>query len=226
MALSGTLQDMGPIDLVQYPHAGRKTGELIVAGPNGEGRLYYKKGKPVHAAAGELQGMEALVEILDWSRGEFEFRLGIEAKKSTLDLDLHQTLMQALKLRDERQQESTPASSKEAELNAALDSFLATTPSVLQAIVVAPDGSPIAEASREGDTADAEQLLRSLSELLASYPRTGLRRVLLEDAAGIVVLATLPSSRGLVLVSDDRAPLGAVAMQVGKLAASLKGREP
>ena len=33
MALKGTLADMAIIDLVQFPHAGRKTGQLIISGP-------------------------------------------------------------------------------------------------------------------------------------------------------------------------------------------------
>ncbi len=215
---------MSPVDLVQYPHSGRKTGELVVSGPDGDGRLFYEKGKPVHAIAGGHRGMDALVEILGWHRGEFQFRLGIEAEESTIDLDLHRALMQALKLRDERGQEA-PEPDVEAELTTTLSSWLDSTPSALQAIVTDGEGEVVAAAHRGEDSGDAEALRKCLRELRTAYPRPNLRRGFLEDAAGIVVLMTLPSSRLLLVLSDDQAPLGAVARQTHKLADSLKERE-
>ena len=55
MALKGTLADIGIIDLIQFPHAGRRTGELVVTADDHEGRLYYDKGSLVHACLGQYR---------------------------------------------------------------------------------------------------------------------------------------------------------------------------
>ena len=225
MALNGTLTDMKTIDLVQYPHAGRKTGELVVASPSGEGRLYYQRGRLSHAALGDKSGMEALIEVLGWTEGEFEFRLGVETDRSTIELDLHRAVMHALKLRDERQAEQRQSSSNDerARVESELRAFIGATPSILHAALLSPDGATVGQAAGEDAPADAAATQRSLQALLASYPRVPVKRVFVEDPSGMVVLTRLASGRVLVVMSDTRAPLGAIAMQTGKFALALDG---
>ncbi len=102
MALYGTLEDIHIVDLIQFPKNGRKTGELRIAGPDAEAHLFYDEGQLRHAQLGAREGLDALVECIEWTHGDFEFRDGASAARETLHQDLHHTLMQALKLRDER----------------------------------------------------------------------------------------------------------------------------
>ena len=73
MALNGTLADLGIVDLIQFPHKGRRTGELVVTGAKDEARLYYIDGKLSHVGVGKLSGIEGLVEVVSWLEGEVEF---------------------------------------------------------------------------------------------------------------------------------------------------------
>lgn len=101
MGLKGTLADLGIVDLIQFPHAGRKTGEMTITGKAGEAKLYYEKGALVHAVLDDHTGMEALVLLVDWTEGSFEFNPDVEADVRTIQVDLHRAVMQALKLHDE-----------------------------------------------------------------------------------------------------------------------------
>ena len=101
MALKGTLSDLGIIDLVQFPHGGRKTGKLVIAANGGEGHLYYDTGALVHAELGDFEGMAALVRMVDWTEGTFEFVPDTQPSRKTIELDLHRAVMNALRLHDE-----------------------------------------------------------------------------------------------------------------------------
>src|SRR5512146_1795421 len=106
MALKGTLADLDIVALLQVPAAGRKTGELAITGPSGEdGHVFYLEGRLVHAQVGTVAGQEALVEVVDWTQGEFEFRLDARCQETTIEGDLARAVMLALKMRDERAEE-------------------------------------------------------------------------------------------------------------------------
>ena len=49
--------------------------------------------------------MEALVRMVDWIEGSFEFLNDSEPTRKTFDMDLHRAVMQALKVHDERKEE-------------------------------------------------------------------------------------------------------------------------
>jgi len=110
--LTGTLADIGIVELIQFPHTGRKTGELLINGKEMKARLFYDNGALHHALAGENEGLAALIEIVDWKEGQFEFHLNIRSEKKTIQLDLHRAVMQALKVRDERRQAEEEARRK------------------------------------------------------------------------------------------------------------------
>ena len=148
MALKGTLDDMAIIDLVQFPHTGRKTGRLIISGNHGEAALFYEEGALVHATLGDASGMDALVRVVDWVEGTFEFVSGAAPEAKTIELDLHRAVMQALKIHDElkleqereRTREASPHNEGDEVLMTRLSEFLHSSDFALHASVVAPDG--------------------------------------------------------------------------------------
>lgn len=222
MALTGTLADMRVIDLLQYPHAGRKTGELLVRSPREEGRCYYQQGRLLHAVAGTLEGIDALVEILGWGDGDFEFHNDVGVERRTIEGDLHRAIMEALKTRDERRK----AAPQEPARSDLLDRALAQTPSILEACVVDVRGHVIARAHRPGAPPVPAPLLEALGRAAQEHPRHGLRRILLEDEAGLVVLHRLPDGRSLLLCADHAATIGAVSLVAAKVSQSLAGGAP
>ncbi len=231
MALKGTLADLGIIDLVQIPHGGRKTGHLVISGNKGEAKLFYEDGALVHASLGDVSGMDALVRIVDWSEGEFEFLPDVEPEARSINLDLHRAVMQALKIHDElkleeekRRGRTDSEQGKDDEtLAAALSEFLGSNDFALHAGVLDSDGNIRASVDvPDGFPEGIEDLRSNLHALMQSHPRGGLNRILIDDNQGTVVLVRLRGGRSLIVVATKDASLGAVTMSVGRLAAGLE----
>lgn len=231
MALKGTLSDLGIIDLVQFPHGGRKSGELVITSEKGVGRLYYDNGSLVHAAVGDLEGMAALVGMVDWTEGTFEFVTDSEPSRKTIELDLHRAVMHALKLHDELRAEEerrkaenvTGFNQEDDPLLSRLVEFVSSNDFALHACVISADGKLRAAANgRDGCPQGVEQLRVSLCSLLQSYPRENMNRAFLVDQQGTVVLIRLSNGSGVIVIANKDATLGAVAMSVGRLATDLE----
>ncbi len=229
MALNGALADLGVVDLVQFPHAGRKTGELVIAGaaPGQEAHLFYAKGKLVHAALGRAKGLAVLVDVLGWSDGRFEFKADVPAPETSIEIDLHRAMMQALKIRDELKEEarrSAEQGAAPADVSAAvLRQFVEAASWALFAGVLGADGAIAAQASVGKPPEGLEALRASLHALSSGYPRRALKRIFAEDEEGAVVLVRLASGGSLLVVAGKGAATGVVSVGVGKLAAALEG---
>ena len=230
MALKGTLKDMAIIDLIQFPHAGRKTGHLVISGTDEEAKLFYEEGSLVHATLGNASGMEALVRIVDWGEGTFEFVPDLEPEARSIDLDLHRAVMQALKIHDElkaeeeRRASENPAQEETDEaLLEKLSEFLRSYDFAAHVSVIDADGGVRASVdSTEGSPDGIEELRSSLHSLMQSHPRGTLNRILIEDNLGTVVLVRLRNGNRLMVVASEGASLGAVSMSVGRLAQGLE----
>lgn len=239
MALIGTLTDLGIVDLIQFPHGGRKSGELVIADADHEARLYYTRGNLIHAAMAEQEGIEVLVELVAWTEGQFEFRQDVATEKQSIELDLHHVVMQALKLRDERVMEETRRRTEAEEqrrqaaagagggeldpvLCALLSDFVATNTFVSHVCVLAPDGVPVAEADGPaGPPEGVEGVRLSLATLADTYLREGLIRIIVEDAQGTAVYQRCTSEGAVVAIANKSGSLGAVSVAVGKLIKTL-----
>ena len=101
MPLKGTLADLNVVDLLQFPHLGKKTGELSILSNGKNAKIYYRKGSLIHAEVEEAEGMDALVSIVALTEGSFQFLVDVETEKTTVDMDLHRAVMHALKRYDE-----------------------------------------------------------------------------------------------------------------------------
>jgi CheY-like chemotaxis protein len=70
--LSGSLEDMGVVDLLQTFEISRKTGVGKIGNGRKEARIYFRDGKVVDAELGRLRGEEAVYRALIWTTGTFE----------------------------------------------------------------------------------------------------------------------------------------------------------
>lgn len=231
MALSGTLSDLGIVDLIQFPSAGHKTGELIVSGVEEEARLYFAKGNLQHISIGQLQGMDALVEVISWDKGEFEFRVGVEQKEKSLNIDLHQALMFALKTRDEKaamdKRKPTDGNNKndwKQGLKHQFQEYLSANPYFQGICLLAEDGNAIVEiVKREAFQNEIEKIKKFICQIKENYPRSGFSRMLLDGDAGIVCSTCLPDKTIVLIVTSKEASLGAVSVNASKLTALIEG---
>jgi predicted regulator of Ras-like GTPase activity (Roadblock/LC7/MglB family) len=228
MPLRGTLADLNIIDLLQFPHLGKKTGELTLTANGKKAKIYYKKGSLIHAEIEDTEGMDALVGVVALTEASFEFRIDVETEKNTVDMDLHRAVMQALKLHDEiKAQEEYRMSLHDNEkldegLESELNAFINSTDFALHASIVSNDGNVVAEAhGPDGPPQGIGRLRSTLHTLVTSYPRGALNRVFIDEDESTVVLARLRERGSLVVIAGKGAPLGAVSMNVGKLVGKL-----
>jgi predicted regulator of Ras-like GTPase activity (Roadblock/LC7/MglB family) len=145
-------------------------------------------------------------------------------------MDLARAVMLALKMRDERRAaEQERQTRRDAPTNGhgrtalqqTLEQFVSATPFALQACVLRPDGTSVAEAADQARPVEAADLLRSsLCALAAAYPRDGLRRILVDDSAGTGCLVPVGNEGFLLVLATKEASLGALTVAAGRLAAT------
>jgi DNA-binding response OmpR family regulator len=70
--MSGSLADLGFVDLLQTIDVSQKTGVLQVRSQGRTGAVYFRDGRVVDAQYGPHEGESALYRFLSWSSGEFE----------------------------------------------------------------------------------------------------------------------------------------------------------
>src|SRR5512145_2823865 len=154
MALKGSLSDIAIVDLVQFAHSGRKSGELVLTTPTETAHLFYDHGQLVHARLGTLEGLQVLVEVFGWVEAEFSFGEGRQPQARSIHLDLPRAVMAALKMRDDRvaASRSSPSERSAADpqalqlaLAAAVARFVAGTPNTQYACVFDAKGETLAE---------------------------------------------------------------------------------
>lgn len=115
MAFNGNLSEFGVVALLQLPGTNHLTGKLVLKQSEARAEFFYNKGKLVHAVCGETTGKEALLEVIDWLEGDFAFDSTSHTEEVTIEKDLQNTLMWALKEQDElkkREEEEEKAASE------------------------------------------------------------------------------------------------------------------
>jgi len=236
MSLKGTLDDFSIVELLQFPYAGRKTGRLDITDPQGRTTTaYYREGKLVHAVSGSLQPFEAIVSLVSWEHGDFVFHPDLQTDRTTLELDLHRLLMQALKTRDERRfaeekQRETghsrfipieKGSDSAGRLRQKLRELAGKMEGVRYVAVLASDNRPLAEVGLGNEQVDFVGLRNTLMEFWRAQNQRQPSRILLESDEGSAALVRIDDERLLLVIAGAGQALGAVAASVRKIAQAL-----
>ena len=100
--LSGSLEDMGVVDLLQTFEVSRKSGVARITEPRG-GRIsvYFRDGKVVDAELGRLRGEEAVYRALIWSAGSFEVEFRPVQNEDIIPTSTQGLLMEGMRRVDE-----------------------------------------------------------------------------------------------------------------------------
>ena len=239
MALNGTLEELAVLDVVQFVHQAHLSGVLVLKSGTEEAEVFYRKGGLVHASLGGLKGLEVLVRIVDWTSGSFSFQQGAEPHDQTIHMDLHRAVMYALKTRDERKLEQerklendrrqAEQAQKPVDWNGQLAELIAPLEFVRQATIFDASGVLASAAGRTGRSdEDLAPLCSALLAFSASSPRGRLRRAILDDEKGTVLVSGTQRNRWVVIVAEKGTALGAVTVGMGRLVAKLDalGSEP
>lgn len=99
--LEGDLKNMQMPNLLQSVAISKMTGRLTVQGASGVAEVFFEEGAPKHAAAREVTGDLALIELLTWEEGEFHFYPEERSPQSTIKKRLDAVLMEGVTLLDQ-----------------------------------------------------------------------------------------------------------------------------
>ena len=99
--LSGSLEDMGVVDLLQTFEVSRKSGIARINDGRREARVYFRDGKVVDAELGQLRGEEAVYRALIWIAGSFEVEFCPVANEDIIPTSTQGLLMEGMRRVDE-----------------------------------------------------------------------------------------------------------------------------
>jgi hypothetical protein len=101
MSLTGHLSDLSLSELIEFFCNQRKTGELKVLYPQGQGSFYLQTGSVVDARIGVLRGIEAVYYALTLPNAKFEFG-GVDGPiERTINQPWTQVVLEGLRRLDE-----------------------------------------------------------------------------------------------------------------------------
>jgi len=100
---SGQLDNFALLDIIQMGCLAQRDGRLVIRNGSRRAEVILRRGRIVHAATKGQVGEDALLEILSWEKGEFQFGSidsGIQSNP-TIQGGWEQVLMDAVRKRDE-----------------------------------------------------------------------------------------------------------------------------
>jgi CheY-like chemotaxis protein/TolA-binding protein len=97
---SGSLADMGVVDLVQTFEIGRKTGAIKLEGER-TGIIYFKEGRVIDAELGRLRGENAFYRMLNTFEGQFEVSFAPVDRPERIEVSTQGLLMEGMRRLDE-----------------------------------------------------------------------------------------------------------------------------
>jgi DNA-binding response OmpR family regulator len=99
--LSGSLEDMGVVDLLQTFEVSRKSGVARISHGRHEAHVYFRDGKVVDAEFGRLRGEEAVYRALIWNSGSFEVEFRPVQNEDIIPTSTQGLLMEGMRRVDE-----------------------------------------------------------------------------------------------------------------------------
>jgi DNA-binding response OmpR family regulator len=108
---SGSLSDMGLVDLLQTIDVSRKSGVLQLSSGERRGAIYFNEGRVIDAELEALRGEAAIYRFLVWSEGQFELDFRDVRRDDKISVSTQGLLMEGMRRLDEwgRLQEQLPS---------------------------------------------------------------------------------------------------------------------
>jgi hypothetical protein len=223
MALSGTLSDLDVVDLVQFPATANKTGELFISGPEKEARLYYVNGRLTHVRCGEASGLEAMIALVDWHEGAFEFQQGITTTEESVTVPTTALVAQAINAATERQlkRSENRSASPEDLLQRIIEDTAMKLDYVAHVLLYSSEGKMLYRWHRDSEDPELLKLIDEVRMLFDNHPREGLSRIYLSDTVGTCIASVINDSIILFLSADELASLGMVSLASNRMSVAL-----
>ncbi|MCC7535796.1 MAG: DUF4388 domain-containing protein, partial [Deltaproteobacteria bacterium] len=165
---SGSLEDMGTVDLVQTIDISRKTGVLELRSGGQRGGIWFRDGAIVDAEIGRLRGDRAFYRLLLWTEGRFELHLRPVAREPSIHTPSQALLMEGMRRIDEwgRLLEQIPPLDHILDVDdAQLRDRLAEIPDEINAVLRAIDGRRSLRAVLDDVAGDDLETLSTIAKL-------------------------------------------------------------
>ncbi|ACK41631.1 MULTISPECIES: DUF4388 domain-containing protein [Dictyoglomus] len=101
MSLKGDLESIPLWEVFQLISSGKKNGKFQIDYKDNYGEIYFKDGRIVYAKTNTLEHIDAIVDILLWSKGTFTFIPDTNPPKLSINLDPLEILLTTDKNLDE-----------------------------------------------------------------------------------------------------------------------------
>jgi len=105
--IQGRLEEMSIMDLMQSLEMGQKSCQLSIRRGEETCELFFSAGQCKDARFGSLEGEAAVFQAVRWTDGEFEIDFNAAPSRSTISRTTTGLLMEALRLIDEEQHQSS-----------------------------------------------------------------------------------------------------------------------
>ncbi len=246
MAFNGNLSEFGVVALLQLPGTNHLSGKLILERAESTAEFFYNKGKLIHAKLGEIIGKDVLVEVIDWTEGDFTFDSSATSEEVSIKQDLQNNLMWALKERDEKKKLEEEQAEREraqklaeaAALQAAAvkaaeaalpnpiripESVMNISSSIQIAYIVNSEGQIVAEAEADADFIDKiKPILKAVKSFIRDYPERSVGKTFIEDAEYTLALSALNETHTAVIFVPHGIRLGVLSIELGKFTRTLQ----
>ena len=102
--IQGRLEEMSVTELMQSLEMGQKSCRLALHRGEAHCEMYFTAGQCKHAQLGEIEGDNAVYQVIGWSDGEFEIDFAANTERETTTHSTTGLLMEAMRLMDEANQ--------------------------------------------------------------------------------------------------------------------------
>jgi hypothetical protein len=224
MALTGTLSDVAIVALLQFPNTGKRSGLVTVDSEGRTARFYYDAGKLVHAQLEHFSGEEVIVQVVDWTAGNFTFEPDVKAPAATIEKDLHRCIMWALKERDERKNSTeSPAQEGSGILSKALERLVSESETFVYVAILDEKGKALCSSGVPGKTGEViTGLQRAVSMLLAEYPGRVPKRLIVDDERFSMISEAIRADRVLLAVAEPGTRMGILPLAAARIVEGLE----
>ncbi len=240
MALKGDLGDLDIADLIQLQCQSGAQARLIVTQNDEEISVYFDSGEIIHAEGGNVQGEEAVYELLTWEEGAFEVEQGASPAIHTIKVPWAGLLMEGMRRLDEKRHEETQQSleGKESEnmaeqtrgekLATMLRNLVNNSADIKGAAVVSRDGL-IMRAELPGDTeqvrvgAVAAAILSLSGRSVEQLKRGDFKQTLVQGADGNIIITSAGQNALLVALTGSDANMGMVFLEIAEGSEAIAG---
>ena len=230
--LQGNLARTSITDILQFVSLSGSSGELSITGVSSDqhARVYVSHGSIIHCVFGDLVGIDALVEMLALEEGEFRFLPDVLPPHKSLDKTISHALMEAVRIRDERdkvfteQRRNEMAQGQRASTDIMDD--LLRVPGVDAVVVVGRDGFAIDSAGRSTNVsiddlgAALAHTVNGIEEMGSELEINRFQDFFIEYGKAVILCQPVGDAVAAI-IAPDSSKLGIIRHKAKKLMAEL-----